>query len=89
MPGKRGGAERPRTRHARRKTREAREPGGRGGVAGGRSPGREARPRPPSRAAAGTPDRAHALGPRGSQRTAATARRAEEGEGEGGGAPSP
>ena len=32
-----------------------------GGVAGGRSPGREARPRPPSRAAAGTPDRAHAL----------------------------
>ena len=58
-------------------------------MAGGRSPGREARPRPPSRAAAGTPDRAHALGPRGSQRTAATARRAEEGEGEGGGAPSP
>ena len=30
-----------------------------------------------------------ALGPRGSQRTAATARRGEEGEGEGGGAPSP
>ena len=57
-------------------------------MAGRRSPGRETRP-PPSRAAARTPDRAHALGPRGSQRTAATARRDEEGEGEGGGAPSP
>lgn len=57
-------------------------------MAGRRSPGRETRP-PPSRAAARTPDRAHALGPRGSQRTAATARRGEEGEGEGGGAPSP
>ena len=36
---------------------------------------------PPSRAAARTPDRAHALGPRGSQRTAATARRGEDGAG--------
>lgn len=50
MPGKRGGAERPRTRHARRKTREAREPGGRGGWREGARPagrpGRAPRPAP-------------------------------------------
>lgn len=50
MPGKRGGAERPRTRHARRKTREAREPGGRGewreGARPAGRPGRAPRPAP-------------------------------------------
>lgn len=52
------------------------------------SPGRETQP-PPSHTTAGTPDRAHALNPRGSQHTATNAQRANKGEEEGGRAPSP
>ena len=67
---------------------ESRGSQGEGGVARTHSPGQETRP-PPSRTTAGTPNRAHTLDPRGSQRTTATAQRAEKGEEEGGRAPSP
>lgn len=79
MPGKRGGAERPRTRHARRKTREAREPGGRGG--GGRALARPGDPAAPPVPRRGRDARSRAR----SRSTKVAAHRRHRAEGRGGG----